>query len=63
MFAGIRERTAGSRCHIAGGLQGWEGNKDRGDKLKAGPVWDFDWGTFVPGVRSNWIDHRSKYFA
>ena len=37
--------------------------KDRGDKLKAGPVWDFDWGTFVPGVRSNWIDHRTKYFA
>ncbi|MFR9263420.1 MAG: hypothetical protein ACLVL2_25015 [Bacteroides cellulosilyticus] len=51
MFAGIRERTAGSRCHIAGGLQGWEGNKDRGDKLKAGPVWDFDWGTFVLGSK------------
>ncbi len=24
-------------------------NKDRGGKMKAGPVWDFDWGTFVPG--------------
>lgn len=24
-------------------------NKDRSGKLKAGPVWDFDWGTFMPG--------------
>lgn len=24
-------------------------NKDRSGKLKAGPVWDFDWGTFIPG--------------
>ncbi len=23
-------------------------HKDKGGKLKAGPVWDFDWGTFVP---------------
>ncbi|MBR4160170.1 MAG: CotH kinase family protein [Bacteroidaceae bacterium] len=23
-------------------------HKDRNGKLKAGPVWDFDWGTFVP---------------
>ena len=22
--------------------------KDRNDVLKAGPVWDFDWGTFTP---------------
>ena len=25
-------------------------HKDRSGKLKAGPVWDFDWGTFIPGV-------------
>lgn len=24
-------------------------HKDRDGKLKAGPVWDFDWGTFMPG--------------
>ena len=23
-------------------------NKDRGGKLKAGPVWDYDWETFLP---------------
>lgn len=22
--------------------------KDKGEKLKAGPMWDFDWGTFIP---------------
>lgn len=26
--------------------------KDRGGKLKAGPVWDFDWGTFVPDLNA-----------
>ena len=36
--------------------------KDRGGKLKAGPVWDFDYGTFVPveegliGQSSIWYD-------
>lgn len=24
-------------------------HKDKDGKLKAGPVWDFDWGTFMPG--------------
>jgi len=24
--------------------------KDRNEKLKAGPVWDFDWGTFIPNL-------------
>ena len=24
--------------------------KDKGGKMFAGPVWDFDWGTFMPGV-------------
>ena len=27
-------------------------HKDKGGKLKAGPVWDFDWGTFVPTTTS-----------
>ena len=37
-------------------------HKDREGKLFAGPVWDFDWGTFVPGVNdiliknSIWFD-------
>ncbi len=26
--------------------------KDKLGKLKAGPVWDFDWGTFVPAINS-----------
>lgn len=25
-------------------------HKDRGGVLKAGPVWDFDWGTYTPGT-------------
>lgn len=27
-------------------------HKDRNGKLKAGPIWDFDWGTFTPGSNS-----------
>ena len=26
--------------------------KDKGGKLFAGPVWDFDWGTFIPDLTS-----------
>ena len=26
--------------------------KDKGGKLFSGPVWDFDWGTFIPGLTS-----------
>lgn len=35
--------------------------KDRNNKLKAGPVWDFDWGTFVPGVNKFYITQAIWY--
>lgn len=38
--------------------------KDRdskGGKLKAGPVWDFDWGTFIPGATSFYIKNAIWY--
>lgn len=33
----------------------------RGGKLKAGPVWDFDWGTFTPGATSFYIKNAIWY--
>ena len=36
--------------------------KDRGGKLTAGPVWDFDWGTFVPKDRYNYVAMGQKYY-
>lgn len=36
--------------------------KDRGGKLKAGPVWDFDWGTFVPKDKYNYVAMGQKYY-
>lgn len=36
-------------------------NKDRGGKLKAGPVWDFDWGTFVPSSAS-FLDSNTIWY-
>ena len=37
-------------------------HKDRGGKLKAGPVWDFDWGTFIPKDRYNYVAMGQKYY-
>ena len=34
--------------------------KDRGGKLKAGPVWDFDWGTFM--ATTHWSNANSIYY-
>jgi hypothetical protein len=36
-------------------------NKDKNGKLKAGPVWDFDWGTFIPGATSFRIKNAIWY--
>ncbi|MBO7602845.1 MAG: CotH kinase family protein [Bacteroidales bacterium] len=36
--------------------------KDRGGKLKAGPVWDFDWGTFIPRDKYNYVAMGQKYY-
>lgn len=37
-------------------------HKDRNGKLKAGPVWDFDWGTFIP-TSSNFRISESVYYG
>lgn len=36
-------------------------HKDRGGKLTAGPVWDFDWGTFRPNVNGFAIKNSIWY--
>ena len=36
-------------------------HKRRNGKLYAGPVWDFDWGTFVPGVKSTILQEAFYY--
>lgn len=36
--------------------------KDRGGKLNAGPVWDFDWGTFIPKGNYNYVAMGQKYY-
>ncbi len=36
--------------------------KDRGGKLCAGPVWDFDWGTFVPSREKSFVANNSLWF-
>ncbi|MDE6157363.1 MAG: CotH kinase family protein [Muribaculaceae bacterium] len=30
--------------------------------LKAGPVWDFDYGTFIPGI-DKWLDNKSIWYS
>lgn len=36
-------------------------HKDRKGKLKAGPVWDFDWGTFTPNATDFYIKNAIWY--
>lgn len=36
--------------------------KDRGGRLTAGPVWDFDWGTFIPKEKYNYVSMGQKYY-
>ena len=38
-------------------------NKDRLGKLKAGPVWDFDWETFVPRKAKSFTIKDAIYYA
>lgn len=38
-------------------------NKDLGGKLKAGPVWDYDWGTFTPSTTSKFQAKSRLYYA
>ncbi len=35
---------------------------DAGGKLTAGPVWDFDWGTFIPKEKYNYVSMGPKYY-
>lgn len=37
-------------------------NKDRGGRLKAGPVWDFDFATFLPSNASSYTNWRHVYY-
>ena len=36
--------------------------KDRNDVLKAGPVWDFDWGTFTPDYSAQYSCMSAIYY-
>ena len=36
--------------------------KDRGGKIFAGPVWDFDWGTFLPSRTSSFLIKGALYY-
>lgn len=36
-------------------------HKKRNGKLYAGPVWDFDWGTFVPGLKGTILQNAFYY--
>lgn len=38
-------------------------HKDRNGKMKAGPVWDFDWGTFSPDRTQKWISRYTLYYG
>lgn len=38
-------------------------HKDRGGLLKAGPVWDFDWETFVPYKTSGYVIQGAVYYG
>ena len=37
--------------------------KDRGGKIFAGPVWDFDWGTFLPSRKNQYIIKGALYYV
>lgn len=38
-------------------------HKDKNDVIKAGPVWDFDWGSFVPGSTSYFCVNNAIYYG
>lgn len=35
---------------------------DKGGRMTAGPVWDYDWGTFLPGSTSSFITNNGLYY-
>ena len=37
--------------------------KDRGGKIFAGPVWDFDWNTFLPSRKSSYMIKGALYYV
>lgn len=37
--------------------------KDRNGKLKAGPVWDFDWKTFLPHLSNTIVTKDAQYYG
>lgn len=37
-------------------------HKDANGKITAGPVWDYDWGTFTPGGTSSFIGKNGLYY-
>lgn len=37
-------------------------HKDQGGKLKAGPVWDFDWMTFIPDITNRFTAKEHFYY-
>ena len=37
--------------------------KEKDGKLVAGPVWDFDWGTFIPKDKYNYVSMGQKYYV
>lgn len=38
-------------------------HKEKDGKLVAGPVWDFDWGTFIPKEKYNYVAMGPKYYV
>ena len=36
--------------------------KDKGGKLCAGPMWDYDWGTFTPSTSNTYCMKRYLYY-
>lgn len=38
-------------------------NKDKNGKIKAGPVWDFDWGTFIPQSQYGYTIKGAIYYG
>ena len=50
-------------CYMFKGRDGVDSEPGTVCKIKAGPVWDFDWGTFVPGSRtSSFVIKSALYY-
>lgn len=50
-------------CYMFKGRDGVDSEPGTVCKIKAGPVWDFDWGTFVPGPKtSSFVIKSALYY-